>query len=56
MKYGCIGEHLKHSFSKEIHEEIADYEYQIKEIESDNLDDFLIEKNPKIEVIENQEK
>ena len=33
MKYGCIGEHLKHSFSKEIHGALADYEYEIREIE-----------------------
>ena len=29
MEYGCIGEHLKHSFSKEIHALIADYDYKI---------------------------
>ena len=29
MKYGCIGEHLKHSFSKEIHNCLSDYEYVI---------------------------
>lgn len=45
MKYGCIGEHLKHSFSKEIHELIADYDYKIKEIASDKLDDFLVKKD-----------
>ena len=44
MKYGVIGEHLKHSFSKEIHARIADYEYEIREIEPDKLGDFL--KNP----------
>ena len=27
MKYGLIGEHLPHSFSKEIHAKIADYTY-----------------------------
>lgn len=40
MKYGCIGEHLKHSFSKEIHNAIADYEYEIREIPKDELDAF----------------
>ncbi len=40
MKYGCIGEHLKHSFSKEIHNALADYEYEIAEIPRDKLDDF----------------
>lgn len=41
MKYGLIGEHLGHSFSKEIHEGIADYKYEIREIEPDKLGDFL---------------
>lgn len=41
MKYGCIGEHLKHSFSKEIHNALADYEYEIVEIERDSLNDFF---------------
>ncbi|MBR2870138.1 MAG: shikimate dehydrogenase [Clostridia bacterium] len=44
MKYGCIGEHLKHSFSKEIHNVLADYEYEIKEIAKQNLDTFLVER------------
>ncbi len=41
MKYGLIGEHLGHSFSKEIHERIADYKYEIREIAPDALGDFL---------------
>ncbi|MBQ4510208.1 MAG: shikimate dehydrogenase [Clostridia bacterium] len=41
MKYGLIGEHLKHSFSKIIHEEIGDYVYEIKEIEPQNVDSFM---------------
>ncbi len=41
MKYGCIGEHLKHSFSKEIHSLIADYDYIIKEIPKDGVDNFM---------------
>lgn len=45
MKYGCIGEHLKHSFSKEIHNLIADYEYEIKEIPRDELDEFMTERD-----------
>ena len=44
MKYGCIGEHLKHSFSKEIHNVLADYEYEIKEIAKQDLDTFLVER------------
>ncbi len=42
MKYGCIGEHLKHSFSKEIHNMLADYEYELKEVSRENLHDFMI--------------
>ena len=43
MKFGVIGEHLKHSFSKEIHEKIADYSYVVKEIEPNKLGSFLTE-------------
>lgn len=41
MEYGCIGEHLPHSFSKEIHERIEDYDYVLQEIEKGNLDAFM---------------
>ena len=41
MKYGCIGEHLKHSFSKEIHNALTDYEYEIREIPGESLDAFM---------------
>ncbi len=41
MEYGCIGEHLKHSFSKEIHNALADYSYEILEIEREKLKDFF---------------
>ncbi len=41
MKYGCIGERLKHSFSKEIHNSLSDYEYELKEIPKDKLDEFM---------------
>ncbi len=41
MEYGCIGEHLKHSFSKEIHNLLADYSYEIREIEREDLAGFL---------------
>lgn len=41
MKYGCIGEHLTHSFSKEIHAELADYDYEICEVPRDKLDSFM---------------
>ncbi len=41
MDYGCIGEHLTHSFSKEIHNLITDYDYQIREIAKEDLYDFM---------------
>lgn len=41
MKYGCIGEKLKHSFSKEIHNALCDYEYDIVEIPRDELSTFM---------------
>ena len=43
MKYGCIGEKLKHSFSKEIHNALSDYEYEIREIPRGELDAFMRE-------------
>ena len=45
MKYGLIGEHLPHSFSKEIHAKIADYIYELHEIEKDKLDAFMTAKD-----------
>ena len=41
MKYGLIGEHLGHSFSKDIHNMIGDYDYQLKEIAPQDLDAFM---------------
>ena len=41
MQYGCIGEHLKHSFSAEIHRALADYQYQIQEVAPEALDAFM---------------
>ena len=41
MKYGCIGERLIHSFSREIHTALSDHEYELKEIPRDRLSDFL---------------
>ena len=38
--YGCIGEKLKHSFSKEIHNALTDYDYRIIEVEREKLGDF----------------
>ena len=45
MEYGLIGEHLKHSFSKQIHEDIAGYKYEIKEIARDDLASFMMSKD-----------
>lgn len=45
MEYGCIGEKLAHSFSKIIHNELCDYEYELMEIPKDELSDFLTKKD-----------
>lgn len=41
MEYGCIGEKLTHSFSKEIHNLLFDYDYEIREIKRDKLGKFM---------------
>ncbi len=41
MQYGLIGEHLKHSYSKIIHEKIADYTYSLCELSPDELSGFM---------------
>ena len=41
MKYGLLGERLGHSFSKEIHEQINDYQYEITEVPFDKFDEFM---------------
>ncbi len=41
MQYGLIGEHLGHSFSKDIHENIADYTYELKELTPDSVGDYI---------------
>ncbi len=45
MKYGLIGEHLPHSFSKEIHGKIAPYSYELHELQKEEIDDFMNAKN-----------
>ena len=45
MKYGLIGEKLGHSFSKEIHEMIGYYNYEIHEVAKTDIDHFMKEKN-----------
>lgn len=39
--FGCIGRHLKHSYSKEIHALLAPYGYELYEVEPDNLGSFI---------------
>jgi len=41
MEYGCIGEHLKHSFSAEIHRELASYRYELQELAPEEVGAFL---------------
>ena len=45
MIYGCIGEQLPHSFSREIHEAIGGYAYELREIAPDRLDAFMAERS-----------
>lgn len=44
MRYGLIGEHLGHSFSKIIHERLADYTYDLIPLSKEELDAFLQKK------------
>ena len=44
MRYGLIGEKLGHSFSKIIHEQLADYTYDLIPLTRDELDVFMKEK------------
>ena len=41
LSYGCIGEHLPHSFSREIHGEIGGYAYELKELTPEELPSFM---------------
>ena len=41
MEYGCIGEKLRHSFSKEIHARIGAYGYDLKELAPQDVEAFL---------------
>lgn len=45
MDYGLIGERLPHSFSKEIHEKIGDYQYSLKELKPEEVESFILSKN-----------
>ena len=44
MEYGLIGEHLPHSFSKEIHGRCADYDYQLTELTPEQVSEFMTAK------------
>lgn len=44
-RYGCIGKKLGHSFSREIHRELADYEYELIELAEDELALFFEKKD-----------
>ncbi len=44
MTYGCIGEKLSHSFSKEIHRLLADYSYELLELQPDQVGPFMQQK------------
>ena len=41
MQFGLIGKHLSHSYSVEIHNIIADYDYELFELSEDELSDFF---------------
>ena len=45
MEYGLIGEHLSHSFSKEVHSLLCTYNYELCEIPLDMLDKFMTDRN-----------
>ena len=47
MEYGLIAQRLGHSFSKEVHARLADYDYdyELRELESDELDAFMVERD-----------
>ena len=44
-QYGCIGKKLTHSFSKEIHARLADYEYNLIELDEQQLQPFFESKD-----------
>ena len=44
-KYGLLGEHLSHSYSKQIHEALADYTYDLIELTKEGVKDFMTAKD-----------
>ena len=45
MRYGCIGEKLTHSFSRDIHSRISSYDYELCEIPKSELNEFMLKKD-----------
>jgi shikimate dehydrogenase len=45
MRYGLLGEKLPHSFSKEIHEKLGRYTYELIEVEKENFAAFAEERD-----------
>ena len=45
MKYGLIAEKVGHSFSAEIHKKLFGYDYELKAIANDELDEFMRSRN-----------
>jgi shikimate dehydrogenase len=43
--YGCIGKKLTHSFSKEIHARLADYDYELIELAEEDIPSFFEKKD-----------
>ncbi|MBE7018409.1 MAG: shikimate dehydrogenase [Ruminococcaceae bacterium] len=43
-RYGLIGKKLTHSFSKEIHQKLADYSYELIELSEEEVKDFFLKK------------
>ncbi|MBQ2031048.1 MAG: shikimate dehydrogenase, partial [Lachnospiraceae bacterium] len=41
MEYGLIGEKLGHSFSREIHEKLRGYAYELRELRPEEVGAFL---------------
>lgn len=44
MDYGLIGEKLGHSYSKQIHEQLTDYEYELCELTREEFHSFMEQK------------
>ena len=45
MEYGLIGNPLKHSFSKEVHSYLSNYNYELCELSEQSFDSFMLKKN-----------